>query len=371
MLKSTKKTLVFFILAVLLFISLMFQSYFTKINSISDDKNEFKSNCSIFTVKNEDSVYFGNNEDEGGNRRRTDMWFVPSDDKQSYGCVYVGFAENEPGGDDVDGIEIGGMNTEGLCFDGNGIFPGEAVDPVEEYGPPMSYLTCRGQVLRECATVVEVIQWYQTHNLGGTWWGQTHWADKTGDAVVVSPATDGGIAFTRITGDYLISTNFNVDHPQGQYYPCWRYNIMTIMLEDITTSDTVSVENCAQILDTVHAPPGATYPGTVYSNVFDLKQQLIYLYIHGDYDNVVLLNLSEELSKNYHGYIINDLAESTPEELYTNSNLWPIEPKMSISSISILITLATAPIVIFLGYCVFATRQTAKENVKGGKKDGD
>ena len=84
-----------------------------------------------------------------------------------------------------------------------------------------------------------------------------------------------------------------------------------------------------------------------------------------------MLNLSEELSKNYHGYIINDLAESTPEELYTNSNLWPIEPKMSISSISVLITLATAPIIIFLGCWVFVTRQTAKENVKGGKKDGD
>ena len=371
MIKIKKKTLVYSILVVLLLISIMFQYYFTQINSKSDGKYEFKSNCSIFTVKDEDSVYFGNNEDEGGNRRRTDMWFVPADDVQSYGCVYVGFAENEPGGDDVDGIEIGGMNTEGLCFDGNGIFPGEVVYPVEEYGPSMSYLTCRGQVLRECATVVEVIQWYQTHNLGGIWWGQTHFADKTGDAVVVSPATDGGIAFTRISGDYLISTNFNVDHPQGLYYPCWRYNAMTIALEYITTTNNVTIENCAQILDGVHAPPGSTYPGTVYSNIFDLKQQLIYLYIHGDYDNVVLLNLSEELTKSYHGYIINDLAESSPEELYNDSDLWPIEPKMSIASKSVLITLVTAPIVFFLGYWIYATNRTKKLIRKGGKNDGN
>jgi hypothetical protein len=371
MIKSRKRILVFFILTTFLLISLLFHFYFVRTNSISDEQYEFQSNCSIFTVKDEDSVYFGNNEDEGGNRRRTDMWFVPSDDTQSYGCVYVGFAENEPGGDDVDGIEIGGMNTEGLCFDGNGIFPGEAVDSVEEYGPPMSYLTCRGQVLRECASVVEVIEWYQTHNLGGTWWGQTHWADKTGDAVVVSPATDGGIAFTRISGDYLISTNFNVDHPQGPYYPCWRYNIITTMLEEITTTDNVTVENCAQILDVVHAFPGPTYPGTVYSNVFDLKKQLIYLYIHGDYDNVVLLNLTEELTKSYHGYIINDLAESSPEELYLDSDLWPIEPEMSISSISVLITFVTAPIVIFLGYWIYATKRIKRVKIEGGKKDGD
>jgi len=358
-----------FIFVVLLVTSIMFQFYIRNMNLISDEKYEFNSNCSIFTVKDKDFVYFGNNEDEGGNRRRTDMWFVPSDDSQYYGCVYVGFAENEPGGDDVDGIEIGGMNTEGLCFDGNGIFPGEVVNPVEEYGSPMSYLTCRGQVLRECATVFEVVQWYQSHNLGGTWWGQTHWADKTGDAVVVSPATDGGIAFTRITGDYLISTNFNVDHPQGQYYPCWRYSTITAYLEYITTANKVNVENCAHILDLVHAPPGSTYPGTVYSNVFDLKQQLIYLYIHGDYDNVVLLNLTEELAKNYHGYIINDLADSSPEELYTDSNLWPIEPKMSTSSLSILLTLVTIPIVVFLGYWVFTIRQIKK--AKGGKNDGN
>ncbi len=368
--KITRNPLVFSIFCVLIISSsfLIFSS--VKFTFLLEKRTLAETSCSIFTVKDETSVYFGNNEDEGGDRERTDMWFVPSDDGQSYGCVYVGFAENEPGGDDVDGIEIGGMNTEGLCFDGNGIFPGEDVNYREDLGSHYYYLTSRGIILRECATVEEVIIWYQTHNMGGTWWGQTHWADKTGDAVVVSPGVDGSIAFTRISGDFLISTNFNVDHPGGTYYPCPRYDYMTTRLTEITTTDSLTVENCANLLDTLHVPQTYAYAGTVYSNVYDLKQQVIYLYVHGNYDDVVTLNLSTELAKGYHGYIIENLENSTPEELYAETDLWPIEPSLSISSLSIVLTLVIVPSLIFFGYWIFVIKRISKIKNKGGDKDG-
>ncbi len=366
-----KRNILVFSLVCFLLLSLTISLFFsTKIEFFADERNNVHTNCSIFTVKDDSSVFFGNNEDEGGDRIRTDMWFVPPDDDQSYGCVYVGFAENEPGGDDVDGIEIGGMNTEGLCFDGNEILPGEYVNPLEGTGQHYSYLTSRGLILRECATVAEVIQWYQTHNMEGTWWGQTHWADKTGDAVVVSPATDGSIAFTRINGSFLISTNFNVDHPGGTYYPCPRYIQITAMLEGYISIDNVSVESCAQILESVHVPEGYNYAGTVYSNVYDLKQQLIYLYIHGNYEEVVVLDLTTELAKGYHGYEINNLEDSSSEELYPSSNLWPIEPKTRIYSKTIIIILVTSPIIFFTGYWVYITRYDKNEK-KGGKTDGN
>ena len=365
----TRKKYAFSILSFLLIITVIFPIQFNKNSQL--EESLVVSNCSIFTVKDEDSVFFGNNEDEGGNRRRTDIWFVPPDDEQSYGCAYVGFAENEPGGDDVDGIEIGGMNTEGLSFDGNGILPLEYVNYRNELGPSIYYLTCRGQILRECATVTEVIEWYQTHNLGGYWGGQTHFADKTGDAVVVSPAIDGNIAFTRINGSYLISTNFNVDHPGGTYYPCARYLTMTTILEGMINTSSVSVENCAQVLEAVHVPSYVVYPGTVYSNVYDLKQQLIYLYIHGNFDDVVVLNLSEELEKGYHGYIINDLADSTPEELYSEWNLWPIKPEFGTYSLSIIIAMVVAPVIAVTSYWVFVKRQIQRTKEKGSRKDGN
>lgn len=369
--KNQNNILVFFIISILIISSSILLIYMNKINFQSNEEPIADSNCSIFTVKDETSVFFGNNEDEGGDRKRTDMWFVCAADNQSYGCVYVGFAENEPGGDDVDGIEIGGMNTEGLCFDGNGIFPGEDVNYREDLGSHYYYLTSRGIILRECATVEEVIVWYQTHNMGGTWWGQTHWADKTGAAVVVSPAVDGSIAFTRISGDFLISTNFNVDHPGGTYYPCPRFNFLTTRLTDIITTDNVSIETCANLLEAVHVPQTFAYAGTVYSNVYDLKKQMIYLYVQGNYDDVVTLNLSAELAKGYHSYIIENLESSTPEELYNVSNLWPIEPKLSISSLAILLTLVAVPIFISAGYWIFVTRNIRKVDDKRGKKDGN
>jgi hypothetical protein len=368
--KLKRNPLMFSIFCVLILSStiILFSSF--KFPCYLDNKTHVKTNCSIFTVKDETSVYFGNNEDEGGDRERTDMWFVPSDDGQSYGCVYVGFAENEPGGDDVDGIEIGGMNTEGLCFDGNGIIPGEHVNYREDLGSHYYYLTSRGIILRECATVEEVIIWYQTHNMGGDWWGQTHWADKTGDAVVVSPAIDGSIAFTRISGDFLISTNFNVDHPGGTYYPCPRFDFLTTRLTEITTTDNVSLDNCANLLEAVHVPQTYSYAGTVYSNVYDLKKQVIYLYVHGNYDEVVTLNLSAELAKGYHGYVIENLEDSTPEELFDESRLWPIEPSLSIASLSILLVLVVVPILSFFGYWIFVIRKIAIIKDKGEKKNG-
>jgi len=371
MLVKRKKELKYSIIGLLLIAAIIIPLNLSRINFHSTEVSQVNSNCSIFTVKDDDSVYFGNNEDEGGDRRRTDIWFVPPDDKQSYGCVYVGFAENEPGGDDVDGIEIGGMNSEGLCFDGNGILPAESVEPNDALGPPKSYLTCRAEVLRECATVVEVINWYQTHNLGGMWWGQTHFADQSGDAVVVSPAVDGGIAFTRITGDFLISTNFNVDHPGGIYYPCPRYTLMTEMLQNITTTDNVTINNCAEILEAVHVSRYTHYPGTVYSNVFDLKQKTMYLYIWGNFDEYVTFNLTEELAKGYHGYIINDLAEYSPEELFPNYNLWPIEPTFGIYPLTIILVLTITPAIGFSGFWIFTMIKKRKMSNKGGKEDGN
>jgi hypothetical protein len=370
MIIKRKNELTFLVVGLLIITVIFIPINFLPLNFHSTEITSSNSNCSIFTVKDDDSVYFGNNEDEGGDRRRTDIWFGPPDDNQSYGCVYVGFAENEPGGDDVDGIEIGGMNSEGLCFDGNGILPAESVDPNETLGSPKSYLTCGAEVLRECATVEEVIVWYQTHNVGGMWWDQAHFADKTGDAVVVSPAGDGGIAFTRITGDFLISTNFNVDHPGGPYYPCIRYATMNAMLQDITTADNVTINNCAEILEAVHVSRYTSYPGTVYSNIFDLKQRMMYLYIWGNYSEYVTFNLTEELAKGYHGYIINDLAEYSPEELFSDYNLWPIEPTFGIYSLSFVLVIIITPSIGFSGYWIFIKIRNRKLENKGGKEDG-
>jgi len=264
------------------------------------------SSCSVFTVEYNGSVFFGNNEDEGGSRKNTRVWFVPASDNRTYGCAYFGFYDNLPGGDDVDNLAIGGINAQGLCFDANGI-PLGYIDS-NNPGPIRSGIRDWGAILSECVSVKEVIQWHYNHNMGGYWGNQVHWADATGDAVVIGPGYNGWLSFTRKVSTYLISTNFNLagynlSDPDTSY-PCTRYSTVQTLLNIYLSNDDLTIDHMRDILESVHCPETSDYLGTVYSNIFDLKSRNIYLYILGDYNQVYNLNLDEELEKGEHEFRI-------------------------------------------------------------------
>ena len=274
------------------------------LNNTESNKKVIPTNCTIFTVSDESNVYFGNSEDGGENRKYAEIWFSPARNDQTYGCAFLGFNGNESGGINVGNIGIGGINTEGLCFDANEILPASLVNYSPEQGLLSTYLWCWEDILRECSSVSEVIKWYQTHNMGGWWETQIHWADKTGDAVIVSPTPDHKIAFTRKTGDFLVSTNFNpVDHSQG-WYPCQRYELVTSRLERISTGKNIDRKDLIPILYAVSSPKTVNYIGTAYSNIFELKSQTIYFYIQRDFDHELIYNLNEELKKGSHTFKI-------------------------------------------------------------------
>jgi len=280
-----------------------------------------KSSCSVFTVEFNGSVFFGNNEDEGGSRKNTRVWFVPASDNFTYGCAYFGFYDNQPGADDVDNLAIGGINTQGLCFDALGIPPPHLVLS-NISGPTRSRIDDWGTILSECASVQEVIQWNLNHNMGGYWYNQLHWADVSGDAVIISPGSNDSLAFTRKVSDHLISTNFNLAgynlSDPTTYYPCDRYRTIQTILNIYLSNDELTIEYVRDILDAVHFPETSEYIGTVYYTIFDLKSRDIYLYILGDYDQVFTLNLDEELEKGEHemritmnGYFSPNSSKST------------------------------------------------------------
>jgi len=270
--------------------------------SSNNSSNIPNTSCSVFTVEYNDSVFFGNNEDETGSRKNSRVWFVPASDNSTYGCAYFGFYDNLPGADDADNLAIGGINTQGLCFDTNGIQL-EYVDS-NNPGPIRSRIRDWGVILRECASVKEVIQWHHNHNMGGYWGNQIHWADATGDAVVIGPRSNGWLSFTRKISTYLISTNFNLaDYnlsDPNTYYPCSRYRTVQTLLNIYLSDDDLTIAHMRDILESVHFPRTSEYLGTVYSNIFDLESRDIYLYILGDYDQVYKLNLYEELEKGEH-----------------------------------------------------------------------
>jgi hypothetical protein len=259
--------------------------------------------CTIFTAAIGDTVLFGNSEDYL--LENTFIWFVPA---QAYARGYcaVGFDENY---DPADGWPQGGMNDQGLCFDANGLPPVTlAAQPSRT--PYPSGFDWFNYFLRSSSTVEDIIQFRQTHgfrqDMEISW--QEHWADATGDAVVVSVGTDEDWAFTGMDNStFLVSTNWNLANPDNGWYPCGRYETATLMLSTITQEEELTVEAFRDILDAVHQE--GLY-ASQYSNVFDLVNRDIYLYHYYNFEKVVKLNLDDELAKGAHRYKIAELLEN-------------------------------------------------------------
>jgi choloylglycine hydrolase len=215
-------------------------------------------------------------------------------DESNYVAVYFGFSDNLPGANDIDGLAIGGMNSQGLCFDANGVMPPVYVTP-NQSGPTRSSISNWKVILRECDTVEEVIQWYLSHNMGGWWGDQIHWADATGDAVVISAGQNKQVAFTRKNSDYLISTNFNLNNYSHGSYPCARYSTVKDNLDYYMHRNEITEEVIQDILRIVHLEGTSSYIGTVYSYIFYPQTLDVVLYIQRDYEHPVRFNLHEEL----------------------------------------------------------------------------
>jgi len=163
------------------------------------------------------------------------------------------------------------------------------------YGGYTSYLI---KILQECATVEEVIAWVQEHQWHKAMHDQMHFADATGDAVVISAGPDGQVAFTRKPdGDgFLVSTNFNLANPaNGFSYPCWRYDRAQEMLKGFGDRDDLTAEHAASVLDAVHVASPSSF--TILSLVGDLPQGLVYVYLFHQFDAPIILNVEEEIAR--------------------------------------------------------------------------
>jgi hypothetical protein len=265
--------------------------------------------CTIFSASIGDKVLFGNNEDFY--KPKTYLWTEPATD-ENYGCVYLGFKDYS---------HQGGINEEGLCFDANAL-PESKINTHSElktppvYQPPYENYMIWAPVLilRKAATVEEAIEiankyqrknWYpNSENISY----QLNFADAKGDAVVISVDENGELAFTRKKKDenYLISTNYNKANPENALeYPCERYTIADEMLGAISSENELTVDYFKSILYAVHEE--GIFNTTLYSNIFDLKNGIIYLYHWHQFDEVVVLKVDEELAKGKINVKIKDL----------------------------------------------------------------
>jgi len=239
------------------------------------------SACTIFTVSDDDTVFFGNNEDYSN--PNTYYWIETSQDGK-YGGVYFGFDNFWP---------QGGINEKGLAFDINAL----KETPLNPHPELPSFNDYEGySILRNCATVDEAIKHVQEFNWGSAMSGQIHVADANGEAVVIGPGIDGELAFTRKTaGDgFIISTNFNVAEGYEYDNDCDRYETALDMLSKVGKEEELTLDYVSSVLDAVHVQGMST--NTLYSTVYDLKNGKIFVYYYHKYDEVVELNVAETIS---------------------------------------------------------------------------
>ena len=243
------------------------------------------SACTAFTASNSRLVLVGNNEDD--NNPFTVAWFIPAAIKGKYGRLYVGFDNFDP---------QGGMNERGLWFDAFAAAPPELRDS----GKPVFHGNLMDKAMAECSTVEEVVRLFEQYNRSFMKGFVLMFADAAGGSVIIEPA-----AILRKQGRYQVQTNFHQSLPVPEY-ACARFRIANTMLKE--AGERISVGLFRRILAATHEEQA--YP-TVYSNVYDLKRRVMYLYNFHNYENVVRIDLRAELQKGERAVSIRSLFPET------------------------------------------------------------
>jgi len=226
--------------------------------------------CTTFAGSDGTSILVGNNEDCGN--PVINLWFLPADGER-YGRFLIG----------TEGTIQGGMNEQGLVFDSLAIpLVGVPFNDRPLYDGMWSV-----RALETCATVEEVVAFYEAYAMPGPWTSKLFFADATGDAVLLE-----GNAVVRKEERFLVSTNFLQSETAPEGITCERFLSATASLEG---HDVYSAELFRDILDAVHVKydDGA---GTVYSTIYDLGARSITCYLYADFEHPIVFDLGSELA---------------------------------------------------------------------------
>ena len=262
--------------------------------------------CTIATMAKNGIVLAGNNEDY--TEPRTKIWFVPAS-KDKYGRVYVGFDSAS-----LPNSFQGGMNDHGLFMDMN------AVNPAgwqRNSGKPIFHGDLVEKILANFATVHEVVEFFQQHNVPDLNTLRVPVADAKGHSVIVEWG-QGKQHFLFKESYYQISTNFvQSDYENPDEYPCQRYQIADHILRN---AESATVDVIRAVLSATHSDIGSP---TLYSNICDLKQKWFYLYFFHNFEETIVFDLDTELKKGSASYPIPSLFPTTPYAAHQYNQLGP------------------------------------------------
>ena len=231
--------------------------------------------CTIVMAARNALVLVGNNEDR--NHTQTIATFVPAVGKY-YGRIIFGYD---------DAHTQGGMNDQGLFIDANATAP---TGWKPDSGKPTFPMSIMMAVLATCASCEDVKPLFSKSNVPALERARFPVADRSGASMVVEYG-QGRVQFVKSDTWYQVATNFVMSNVSDGNYPCWRYRAADKMLAE---SKELSVELIRKILGATHQEGGAL---TVYSNIYDLKNGIVYIYDLRNFEEVVIMNISEELKK--------------------------------------------------------------------------
>jgi hypothetical protein len=268
--------------------------------------------CTIITASNGKTVLFAGNEDQPPNSS-----FLIVDKTGTLGVVYFATPWQK-----LPLVMQMGINEMGLSYDANWI-PAEKLNPHPELQAQFEWAIT--QLMKEASTVNEVLSKIFTYNWGNSISYQVHFADKSGDAVVIYPGVDGELTYSKKDkgNSYLITTNFNharrikvswsfLDFVYSSLFD-GTYETAEKMLSKIGSEHKLTVEYVASVLNATHRDwffNTRFSIKTIYSAVYDLRNLQIYLYYNRQFDKPYVLDLKNELAKtdSYRKVALKDLV---------------------------------------------------------------
>lgn len=248
--------------------------------------------CSIFSYYGESSVYMAGNEDYI--KLNSSIRFVQGSNKYNSYAVLApnGFLDTHP--------QIA-INSKGLAVDWATVPKGiyKRNKKKRDLASPLI-----PELMKSCGTVEEVKAFVESYNIDHFAYEHLMVADSRGNSAVIE--WDGRkLNYIEGYDDYLLVTNFNL--ADGDPMECDRYmnggSVLNLSKDDDFTK-------ILKTLDIMHQE--GEYP-TLYSYIFDLKKNDIYIFNNYDFSMVSKLNLEAAISEGLGEIDLRDLEYSVAD----------------------------------------------------------
>jgi hypothetical protein len=212
-----------------------------------------------------------------------------------FGRVYFGY--NIPEGFQ----NVGGINEHGLWYDGASL-PNRS-DIKNYYNKPEYKGELCEKALETCENLNDVIALYKSYYTPH-WQGHSIWGDKYGNSIVIEFGERDVVFIHRKDSYQLITNHYLLDSINKRWLQCRRFQTAETMLKEVGEP---SIEKFTSILDATHQNG---FTPTLYSNIYDLTNGIVYIYNFHTYFELVKIDIYELLEEGDQNISLPDLFHS-------------------------------------------------------------